>query len=424
MGCEEKVQENQDTEQNKEALLAEPTDRSSIYHYMKEHPGFFTALMSALVAVIAFVLNAAEYRRISSYLGYWGFNAENIQIDAGNHIYILALVFVFIIALSGVVLFLNQTFTVFQKQENVLLYLKISEKNLSYEILKVRFGNLCWRCLIWFYRKRGADVNQVAELDGQRLAQNARLDALKERIKSRQKTIRLLRTTNFIRLVPSLLIAYGLLLLLLNLAGNTDALKTSIRYPTLGLCFFVLILMEIMYCVVRFETRSERRDIKKKLKNDEEGAAAKIEKLAEENKKRYPVEWIFKSKAEELFNNKTIILAVVLVVVCLAYAFAIFSDASEAETVAKKTFSVLDVDGQTYVITYNSDTTYYLNKAEIGRDRNSIRIYTQKQRIVVSDDMVYDIVEFNSVEVDPHIAGNENWQQPSDALDGSIKESA
>ena len=53
MGCEENVQEIQNADENKGALLAEPTDGSSIYHYMKEHPGFFTALMSALVVVIA-----------------------------------------------------------------------------------------------------------------------------------------------------------------------------------------------------------------------------------------------------------------------------------------------------------------------------------------------------------------------------------
>ena len=423
MDCEEKVQEIQDIEENKEALLGEATDGSSIYHYMKEHPGFFTALMSALVAVIAFVLNAAEYRRISSYLGYWGFNAENIQISTGSHIYILALVFVFIIALSGVALFLNQTFTVFQNQENVLFYLRIADKNLCREILKIRFDNLWLRFLIWFYSKKGVDVNRIAELNGQMLAQNARLDTLKEQTKSRQRTIRLLRTTNFIRLLPSLLIAYGLLLLLLNLAGITDALKASIRYPTLGLCIFVLILMGIMYCIVRIETRSERKNIKKMLKNDVKGAAEKIEKLAEENRKRYPAEWIFKSKAEDLFNNKTIILTTVLVVMCLAYAFAIFSDPSEDTTVTKKTFSVVDMDGQKYVITYNSDTTYYLNEAEIDSNQNSIKIYTKKQRVIASDDMVYDIVEFNSVEVDSTIAGNKDRQQPPEILDSSITES-
>ena len=422
MGCEEKNQEIQDAEENKEALLAGQTDEPSIYHYMKEHPGFFAALVSALVAIIAFVLNAAEYRRISSYLRYWGFNAENIQIEVGNHIYILALVFVFIIALAGVALFLNQALTVFQNQENVLFYLRVADKNLSREIFKIRFGNLCLRFLIWFYNKKGADANRVAELNGQRLAQNARLDALKEQTKSRQKTIRLLRTTNLIRLLPSLLIAYGLILLFLDLAGITDVLKTSIRYPTLGLCIFVMILMGIIYCVVRFETRTERRNIKKMLKSDDKGAAAKIEKLAEENRKRYPTEWIFKSKAEELFNNKTIILAAVLVVMCLAYAFAVFSDPSEDTTVAKNTFSVIDVDGQTYTIIYNSDTIYYLNEVEIDVDQNIIKVYTKKQRVIASDDMVYDIVEFNSAEVDPPIAGNED-QRPSETPDSSVTES-
>ena len=402
MTGEEKVTE---TVENKQAPLVETAGESSIYRYMKEHPGFFTALISALVAATAFVLNAAEYRRISTYLEYWGFNAETVRIDTGNHIYILALVFVFIIALAGVALFLNQTLTVFQKQENVLFYLRIADKYLSYKISKIRLSNWHLRFLTWFYRKRSADKKRAIKLEKQRVEQNIRLDAMREQAKFRQKTIRKLRTNNLIRLLPSLLITYGLLLLLLNLAGVTDELKTIIRYPRLVLCFFVLILMGLMYCVVRLETRAERRNMKKMLKHDDKSATAKIEELAEENRKLYPAEQIFKSKAEELFNNKTIILAMVLVVMCLAYAFAMFSDVSEAATVLKKTFSVVDVDGRKYVITYNSDTTYYLNEAEIDSNQNRLNIFTKKQRIIVSDDLVYDVMEFSTVEVDSKSEG-------------------
>ena len=110
-------------------------------------------------------------------------------------------------------------------------------------------------------------------------------------------------------------------------------------------------------------------------------------------------------------------------VMCLAYAFAIFSDPSDDTTVTKKTFSVVNMDGQKYVITYNSDTTYYLNEVEIDGDQNGIKIYTKKQRVIASDDMVYDIVEFNSVEVDPPIAGSEERQQSPETLDSSVTES-
>lgn len=123
-----------------------------------------------------------------------------------------------------------------------------------------------------------------------------------------------------------------------------------------------------------------------------------------------------------MFNNKTLTLIALLVIVCLFYAFAIFSDASEATTVSKRIYSVVDIDGQEYVITYSCDTTYYLNKAEIDSDQNSINIYTKKQRVVASNDMMYDIVEFNSVRVDPQME-EEDGQQPSKTSDSSITES-
>lgn len=422
MEYEEKVREVQDTGEEQQASQVEVADDASIYHYMKEHPGFLAAVISAIIAVIAFVLNAAEYRRISSYLNYWGFNVENIQIETGSHIYVLVLTFVFIIALAGVALFLNQSLTVFQKQENVLFYLRMSDKYLRREIAKVRFDNYGIQFWISFCSKKGADRKKIAELETKLHEQNHRLEDLKERTKSSQKTIRSLRKYNLIRLLPSLFITWGLLLLLLGLAGFTDDLKASIRYPYIGLCIVVVILMGLMYGVVCFENRAERKRIKQLLKSDDKEAAIHIEELAERNRKCYPAEWIFRSNVEELLKNKTITGIAVFIIVCLAYTFAIFCDPGDTTTISRRTFSVVDVDGQKYVITYNCDTTYYLNEAEIDSDRNSINIYTKKQRVVASDDMVYDIVEFNSVEVDPPIAGNED-QQPSEAPDSSVTES-
>ena len=154
MSCEEIIQKKPETEAYQKALLTNYAEKSSIYYYLKEHPGFFTALIPALVAVIAFVLNAAVYRRISTYLSFWGFNAENVQIELENQIYILALVFVFIIAMAGVSLFLNQTLNAFQKYENDLLILRITNKYVCREIQKLRVSTFGVQILIWSCEKR------------------------------------------------------------------------------------------------------------------------------------------------------------------------------------------------------------------------------------------------------------------------------
>ncbi len=123
--------------------------------------------------------------------------------------------------------------------------------------------------------------------------------------------------------------------------------------------------------------------------------------MAEESTKRYPVEQLIKSTADELLNNRTIALVAVMLIGSLAYAFTMFSNVDTESTIDKKMFSIVDVDGTKYTITYNCDTTYYLNEVEIDDKQSAIDVFTSKQRIIVSDDIIYDILEFSAVVVDP-----------------------
>lgn len=376
------------------------TPTSSFYYYMKAHPGSLAALISAIIATISFVLNAALYRKTSGYLKFWGFNAENINIENGNQIYVVALAFVFLLSMGGLMYFLCQTFHVFQKRANVLLYLRMDYKFTRREILKLRIGMAGVLLGTWFYKIRGASNKQVDEIKSNVTEQKKRIDALSKRIKARQKTLWLLRRSNVIMLLPSLLIAYGLLLLLIGLTGITEELRSVIHYPELALSVVVLFPIALVYWVIRFEFRAERRKIRKAFKEDYESAYKMIEELAAQNKDQYPVVQMIKSKAEELFSNRTIAVLVLLIVVTLFIAFSEFSAVDETTTSQKTTFSVVNVEGQDYVITYTSGTTYYLNQADVNKESKEIVVSTDKQRVIMSEDMIYDVIKFDSVKIE------------------------
>lgn len=399
MSCEEKQLESQETVQNSTEEKKD-VHNSSIYHYLKAHPGSLTALISATIATISFVLNAALYRRTSAYLRFWGFNADNVNIENGSQIYVVALAFVFCLAMGGLTYFLCQTFHVFQKRANVLLYLRIDNRYTLREILKLRIGMVGISLGVWFYKKRGAPQKQIDEIKANVADQKRRLDELSARIKERRKTLWLLRRSNAIMLLPSLLIAYGLLLLLISLTGVAEELRSVISYPELVLSIFVLILIGFVYCLVRFEFRTERRKIKKAFKKDYESAYKMIEELAEQDKEQYPVVQMIKSNAEELFTNRTIALLVLLLVVTLLIAFSAFSTADENTTSQKTTFSVVSIEEQEYVITYTCGTTYYLNQSEVNYEENTIVVSTVNQRVIVAEDMRYDVVKFESVKIE------------------------
>lgn len=378
---------------------------SSVYHYMKDHPGSLAALISATIATISFVLNAALYRKTSVYLKFWGFNAENINIENGNQIYVVALAFVFLLSMGGLTYFLCQTFHVFQKRANVLLYLRMDYKFTRREILKLRIGMAGVLLGAWFCKKRGAQKTQVDEIKADVIDQKRRIDALSNRIKARQKTLWLLRRSNVIMLLPSLLIAYGLLLLFVGLTGITEELKSIIDYPELVLSIVVLFPIALVYWVIRFEFRAERRKIRKAFKEDYESAYKMIEELAAQNNDQYPVVQMIKSKAGELFSNRTIALLVLLIVVTLFIAFSEFSAVDEDTTSQKTAFSIVNIDEQDYVITYISGTTYFLNQAEVNYEDNAIAISTTNQRVIVSEDMRYEVVRFESVKIEKEQKG-------------------
>ena len=401
MDCNEKPVEAQETEVNLKDNKCNAANSASIYHYMIAHPGSFAAGVSAIVAGIAFVLNAALYRRISAYLRFWGFNADNISIEIGNQIYVIALAFVFCFALAGITWFLCQTFHVFQKRSIALFSLSLDNKYMRREVVKLRIGALINSICVWFCERMGARGEQIEKQKTILAEQKCRLDELSSRITSRLKSLWILRINNAKLLLPSLLIAYGLSFLLMGLTGIPEKLKATVRYPEIALCLVVLFLVALVYWVVRFEFRAERRKIKQKLKKDHDSAYEMIEKMAEESTKRYPVEQLIKSTADELLNNRTIALVAVMLIGSLAYAFTMFSNVDTESTIDKKMFSIVDVDGTKYTITYNCDTTYYLNEVEIDDKQSAIDVFTSKQRIIVSDDIIYDILEFSAVVVDP-----------------------
>ena len=263
MSSEEKQLKIRENVLNSEKDKKEEVASSSIYHYMKSHPGSLAALISAIIATISFVLNAALYRKTSAYLKFWGFNAENITVDSGNQIYVVALSFVFLLAMGGLTYFLCQTFYVFQKRANVLLYLRIDNRHMLREILKLRIGTMVVSVGTWFYKKIGTHTKQIDYLKTSIVEQKRRLAELSSRVKARRKTLRLLWRNNVITLLPSLLIAYGLLLLFTSLTRASQELKVSIRYPIAALSIVVLLLIGFLYCVVHLEFGAERRKIRK-----------------------------------------------------------------------------------------------------------------------------------------------------------------
>ena len=104
-----------------------------------------------------------------------------------------------------------------------------------------------------------------------------------------------------------------------------------------------------------------------------------------------------KSKFVELFTNRRIVVAILAMAFSLLYVFLFIPSNIDDITTKKSEFSVVNIDEQEYAIIYTSGNTYYLDMAEVNLEHNVISIDTSKQRIIVSNDMSYEVAKFKSV---------------------------
>ena len=62
---------------------------------------------------------------------------------------------------------------------------------------------------------------------------------------------------------------------------------------------------------------------------------------------------------------------------------------------SKKTFQIVDIDNQQYVVVFHEEETYYLEKAIVDGDK--LEVYTDDQRIITASDMSFCVKTFDEV---------------------------
>ena len=381
-----------------DSSIRKEQDSMSCFNYMKEHSGFFAACVSAFVAVAAFLFNATLYRKIGGYLEYWGFRVENVDIVYNNQIYVLVGVMVFCLVSLGISWFLGKTFYVYQQHADIRYYLVLAVRYLRCDSIMLKLS-VWWigvrvRLMTWRFGKG----KRLRELENNNADTKEKTKRVSEKLKITRKKLRKIRITNILKMLPSILIANLMMVLVFMLFA---VFENSVRVieAVIVAMLFTLSYDLLMFIMVKFEfaQRLERKKTKQKIKRDPEEAYALIDELATKIYDQYPAESIVKSKFVELFTNRRIVVAILAMAFSLLYVFLFIPSNIDDITTKKSEFSVVNIDEQEYAIIYTSGNTYYLDMAEVNLEHNVISIDTSKQRIIVSNDMSYEVAKFKSV---------------------------
>ena len=380
--------------ENKETDLLNRKSHYSVFEYLKKQPALLTAVVSAVVIVVAFVMNLSVYSRTYRYLVYWGFSSDCISVSATNRVYVLVVMFIYALIQMGIQLFLDKTFTVYADYRSLTLCLgqmhKLRRKRMRRS--RRRIWNIKIKLfLIKIINKTNKNIyenfnNEIIKITNE----NRDFYAEEKRIK---KEIHNLRVLSIRSLVPSLLlvmlVAYITILILTSFTG----LRFGVTFILAGV--FVTYILGLIFLLSYFEKiRPIKRKIRK-VKNECDKLDAIMLELDEEKKREYPIIEMSTQDPLHWVTNMNLLRMLFYVVFACLFVFLLSTFSAHIDTYNKKEFQITVLDEQEYVIIYRDENTYYMNEAIVNG--TNIAIDTTKQRIVNLEDISYEVIEFSEV---------------------------
>lgn len=373
-----------------------PSDSSSkenpykIFDYFKEHTGLLVTSISALVAIMSFILRFAVGRMNYAYLAYWDIASLHANISNQNELYLALGTLLYICALLIIQTLISRTADAFKHYNGLLLginrIMKGSRKTHRQLTKMMRQVFKDWKNMSNEERnsERGRKIRDQIDKECE-LAKKG-TQTLKNVNKSRNRMILWVSIQIFIAIALSYLLG-SLFLILLNVSTS---MREGFR---LSIIVVIHIITNLLFYFVPAYLRA-RRQIKQ-FKDDE--IHDKVLELANSDAPGFPFENLMKEGIKPLFSDKKLKLAIVAIAFVMASLVLLLSFAGTLSAEQKRCFPLYSDNSASYAIVYFSGTTVFMEEAVV--QDGTITIDTTKQRIVTKDDLSYSLKVFEEVVV-------------------------
>lgn len=359
-----------------------------IFDYFKEHTGLLVTCVSALVAIMSFILHFAVGRMNYAYLAYWDIASLHANISNQNELYLALGALLYICALLIIQSLISQTADAFKYYNCLLLginrVMKKSRKTHRRLTKKIRQVSRDWKIMPNEERESewGRKIKEHIDKDCELAKKGAQ--SLKNLKKSRNRM--LIGVT--IHIISALVLSYLLGSLFLILLNVSTSIRESFR---LSLIVVVHIITNLLLYFVPAYFASYRQT--KQYKDEE--LYNKVAELTNSDAPAFPFENLIKEGVRSLFSDKKLKLAIVQIAFIVVFLIFVLSFAGILSAEQKRCFPIYSDNSASYAIVYFSGTTVFMEEAVV--QDGTITIDTTKQRIVTNDDLSYSLKVFENV---------------------------
>ena len=374
---------------NEELVLTEiQKNEYSIYDYFKKNPSICIAFFSATAAIITFFARFLTIISVRKELLFWEFDPSYFTISNESVLFtaIVSIIYVIIMIVSAVWF-----------SETCEAYLPFKKYNLA-----VHYSKKILKDLIMRIKKENKNNQSIAaEMDDSRYYKNFYKAIFREKM-----FIQIYFLFNVLPII--LLIFVGCFILAI--ATITD--NYSNIWLVVITSFIIHIFVLLFISKIFFSKNINKKDIKQKC-IDLNATEAKIEGLDFE---KFPIRKFFTNGFRSVLKNSTIVIIVVtLLINCVA--LCISNSVIEKDlTKSIKYLRITIIDDMQYALLYQNGNQYFLeeifinNPDEVDNSEYSLTIYTNRQRIITTNDILISVYQCNEIRKEHKIEENKHSQ--------------
>lgn len=345
---------------------------NKLYDYMKEHPSILISCFSAITIVISFIFNGVLYLNELKYFAFWGIDNNYINVISVNNLYFLVAACIFYLVNTLVQQILLDTYEKISTVISIIVYIKYQIKlETKKQNRNVTNSKKNYATPESVQEKSMTDINSLKQ---------AKNDMCKYLFK-------IIRINIFVFGCVLFLSAFLFLW--------TTQVNMKIELILL-LSLGNVIISTMLPCILIyvFRQRAKNKKIREHISKGqfEDGL---LMNLINEVDTDFLLIKLSDIRTKSFFSKDAIRNILFNIIMLLIYILIAVYPIYQDMTVDKKTFNVVTEGSQQYVIMYKEDKAYYLKEAKIVD--NNISINISKQRIIVSDDVSYETIEFENV---------------------------
>lgn len=355
------------------------SDSHSIVNYLVEHTGVLFTCISAMIAVLSFIFKYAVVLYHKSYLDYWNIDTAYIASKDDMFLYTIFSTFVYVLLLVLFNYIMNETVIVFEHYNKYLSYLKHETKELKKQL------KLAKKQLKAIKKQmRQSNVSNIEKLEIEKTKQEKIVSRIGEKMPYIKSNLIKAHFQIFLNVILTFFLSY----VVINIATNLVIANSAVyEYPGLRKAMFIMLFgVFILYFIpALFSTRW------KKVSKDEKFIEYITSSDFKFEDKKFPIQFLLHPD-KNIFTNKLIIRTIAMLLILPILMLPVYRDQGLKEAKNKEKYQICLEYDKIYAAVYNNGESIILEEAIITD--NKIKIYTNRQKIVASNNITYEVRRF------------------------------